>query len=174
MTQTFSILDNLRIASPCSANWDAMTGDDRTRFCGSCHKHVYNIASMSAQDVVTLIQEREGNVCARLYRRADGTVLTSDCPVGAREVWRSTRRLVAAISLAAAVGIGGILLPSLVHGKSTTPSDGAPVIRRATILWDDLLVWMGFRTRMIPMGDICVLPPPAVPSTGAATDPAEQ
>src|ERR1700733_1488630 len=27
------LLDDLRIASPCSASWDAMTGDDQVRFC---------------------------------------------------------------------------------------------------------------------------------------------
>ena len=33
-------LDNIRIASPCSANWDEMFGDERKRFCGDCKLNV--------------------------------------------------------------------------------------------------------------------------------------
>src|SRR4051812_43681240 len=36
-------LDSLTVASPCSANWAEMTGDDRSRFCGKCEKNVYNL-----------------------------------------------------------------------------------------------------------------------------------
>src|SRR5262245_30602687 len=39
-------LARLRIASPCSADWDEMTGDDRVRFCGRCRKNVYNLSEM--------------------------------------------------------------------------------------------------------------------------------
>ncbi len=37
-----SLLENVRIASPCSASWDDMVGDERVRFCGQCTKNVYN------------------------------------------------------------------------------------------------------------------------------------
>lgn len=168
MTTSLSILDNIRIASPCSAKWETMTGDDRSRFCDSCHKHVYNIAAMPAQDAIALIQEREGNLCARLFRRADGTVLTSDCPIGARAVWRSTRKLVAAMSLAAMIGLGGVLLPNLVHGSSVK-SEEHPFVRRATILWDDVLMWMGFRSPSAVAGAV-VCP---VPQIGVGQPPDE-
>lgn len=32
-------LDGLRVASPCSASWYRMTGDDRVRFCDQCRKN---------------------------------------------------------------------------------------------------------------------------------------
>jgi hypothetical protein len=31
-----------------------------------------------------LVVEKEGRLCVRFHRRADGTVLTRDCPVGLR------------------------------------------------------------------------------------------
>jgi hypothetical protein len=37
------LLDNLRVASPCNVSWEAMTGDDWVRFCGSCEKSVYSL-----------------------------------------------------------------------------------------------------------------------------------
>lgn len=75
-------LEAIQIAKPCRADWDKMTGDQRARFCGSCHKNVYDLSQMTRADAQQLIQEKEGNVCVRLYRRPDGTVITSDCPVG--------------------------------------------------------------------------------------------
>jgi len=91
-----TILNDVRIASPCPASWAGMKGNDRERFCGSCQKHVYNIAAMPAVEAVALIQRNEGSLCLRLYRRRDGTVLTADCPVGKSTAARSRLRKVAA------------------------------------------------------------------------------
>ena len=93
------ILQTIRIASPCHAAWDQMLGDDRARFCRECNKCVYNIATMSAAEALSLIEETEGRVCMRLYRRTDGTVLTSDCPVGAESAKRGRVRRVVAWSV---------------------------------------------------------------------------
>jgi len=79
------LLESVRVASPCNASWDAMTGDDQVRFCGQCQKNVYNLSAMPREEAEQLIREREGSICVRLYRRADGTVLTSDCSVGLRK-----------------------------------------------------------------------------------------
>jgi hypothetical protein len=86
-------LANIQIASPCPARWDQMEGDERARFCGQCNKHVYNLSAMSAEAAAALVREKEGNLCARFYRRADGTMLHGeDCPVGlvARQ-WRRVK-----------------------------------------------------------------------------------
>lgn len=77
-----SPLDNLHIASPCSASWDAMNGDDKARFCKGCQKNVFNISLMSRQEAEALIRAKEGNLCVRFAQREDGTVITQDCPVG--------------------------------------------------------------------------------------------
>lgn len=90
LNKTLPILDNLddiRIASPCHADWEgmkALTDEDgaRARFCGSCEKNVYDLSSMTRTDALALIERHEGKCCVRFYKRADGTVLTDDCPVG--------------------------------------------------------------------------------------------
>ena len=94
--QANSSLDRVRIASPCPASWDRMTGDARVRFCDECHLHVYNIAEMTRLEVETVIAKTEGRLCARIYRRADGTVITRDCPVGLRALRRRARRVATA------------------------------------------------------------------------------
>ena len=40
-------LEQIRVASPCHANWDEMTGTDQARFCGQCRKNVYNLSEMT-------------------------------------------------------------------------------------------------------------------------------
>lgn len=92
-------LEDLKIASPCSASWENMTGDHRVRFCDLCRKNVYNIASMTREEAQRLIVSKEGKLCARIYRRRDGNVLTADCPVG-RKSWRKRFVLRAACILA--------------------------------------------------------------------------
>lgn len=75
-------LDNLKIASPCSADWNAMQGDERKRYCGECKLNVYNLSGMTRYDAEHLLRLSEGRLCVRYFLRADGTVLTQDCPVG--------------------------------------------------------------------------------------------
>lgn len=79
-----SLLDDIRIASPCTARWDDMKGDDRARFCPQCQKSVYDISALSRAEAEALVTQSGGSPCIRLYRRADGTVLTADCPDGVR------------------------------------------------------------------------------------------
>src|SRR6266542_653475 len=107
-------LENIRIASPCSADWDDMHGDERVRFCGRCEKNVYNLSSMSRSDAESLVNEKEGRLCVRFFQRADGTMLTADCPVGAERL-RLRQRVWASISSAAA---SAALLVGLISGRA--------------------------------------------------------
>jgi hypothetical protein len=141
-----SLIEDVRVASPCNASWDAMKGDDRVRFCGECEKNVYNLSALSRDEATRLLAEREGSICVRLYRRADGTALTADCPVGVR---RKRVRLavygaagagaltaVAAWSVAAVtmgemrdgphqmVTMGAV--PAMLDSYVPTPLDGSP------------------------------------------------
>ncbi len=102
------LLENVRVASPCSASWEAMTGDDRVRFCGSCQKNVYNLSAMASADAERLLAEREGSICVRFYQRADGTVMTTDCPVGVRR--RRMKRVVLAVAGAGALAMSASAL----------------------------------------------------------------
>jgi Carboxypeptidase regulatory-like domain len=74
----------VRIASPCSANWNQMAGDDRVRYCPECRRNVYNFSSMTEAEVKRLVAQSEGRLCGRFYQRADGTMLAKNCPVGFR------------------------------------------------------------------------------------------
>jgi hypothetical protein len=77
-------LDQIRVASPCNARWEDMSGDERARFCRQCQKNVYNLSAMKRVQIETLIREKEGKFCGRFYQRPDGRMITADCPTGQR------------------------------------------------------------------------------------------
>ncbi|MBC7901119.1 MAG: hypothetical protein H7070_13830 [Saprospiraceae bacterium] len=83
-----SPLNNLKIASPCSADWNAMYGNERKRFCGDCKLNVYNLSGMTSYDAENLLRNSEGRLCVRYFKRSDGSVITADCPVG----WAKVRQ----------------------------------------------------------------------------------
>ena len=92
-----SRLDRIRIASPCPITWEQMVGDDNVRFCNHCRLNVYNLSALSRAEADALLNSTEGRLCARLYRRSDGTVLTKDCPVGLQALRRRMARTAAAV-----------------------------------------------------------------------------
>mgnify|MGYP007088033300 CR=1 FL=1 len=137
-----SPLNNIKIASPCSADWSAMTGDERKRFCGDCKLHVYNLSGMTKYDAENLLRNNEGGLCVRYFQRADGTVMTSDCPVGwARIKQRLTLAATAAGSLAmlllsvvfhfAMFGKRGDIVRRIPIIPLATPSPKPPVLMGA-------------------------------------------
>jgi hypothetical protein len=113
------LLSSLEVASPCRASWEAMSGDDRVRFCDQCAKKVYNLSGMSRREAEALIRESEGRLCVRFYRRRDGTVLTDNCPVGLRAARRWAQIQLAGISAL----LGGLLAllgrPMLSDSRAT-------------------------------------------------------
>ena len=96
--KTSDPLRNIKVASPCRADWDAMYGTDRVRYCGDCKLNVYNLSGMRRVDAERLIASVEGRLCVRFYRRADGTVLTKDCPVGLAAVRAKLSRVATAVA----------------------------------------------------------------------------
>jgi hypothetical protein len=78
--KTIIDVDQIKVASPCHARWQDMDGDERARFCRQCSKHVFNLSTMTRAQIETLVREKEGKFCGRFYRRADGRMLTADCP----------------------------------------------------------------------------------------------
>jgi len=99
------VLANIEIASPCKASWDEMTGDERTRLCGLCDRQVFNLSELTRDEAETLIADRAGKLCARYYKRADGTILLADCTIG-RATVRKRRRIALASSALLAAGAG--------------------------------------------------------------------
>jgi hypothetical protein len=97
MPASRSPLDRVKIASPCTADWRFMLGNDMVRYCGQCDKNVYNLSAMTREQAESLIRRMEGRLCVRYYMRRDGTILNSDCPVGLRAFKQRVSRITTAI-----------------------------------------------------------------------------
>jgi hypothetical protein len=108
MATKLPLFDQITIDSPCPVSWESMQGDKRVRHCRHCQKNVYNLSAMTREEVVGLIQQKEVQLCGRMFRRADGTLLTSDCPVGLREVRRRIVRALFGIAATVLALVGGI------------------------------------------------------------------
>lgn len=114
------MLDNVKVASPCNASWDEMLGDDRVRFCTSCEKNVFNLSAMPREDAERLLADKlNGELCVRFYQRADGTVMTQDCPVGVTKKRRKLAVLSAAGAGAMAIAAFGAMTRTM--GKPSRP-----------------------------------------------------
>ncbi len=120
-------LDHLRIASPCPTSWEQMAGDDRVRHCDLCNLHVYNIAELTRKEAKTLIANSEGRVCAQLYRRSDGTVITKDCPVGLRAIRRHVAKVAGAVFATIMSLFGSIV------GQKQSPKDKSSCTPQVTV-----------------------------------------
>lgn len=111
------LLQNIRMASPCSADWNTMIGDDRVRHCSQCKLNVYNLSAMSSTEAHDLVAMHEGRLCVRFYHRKDGTVLTRNCPVGLKVVMKRLSR-VAGVALSAVMSAS----PLLAQTGENTPA----------------------------------------------------
>jgi hypothetical protein len=128
MSKFTSPLENIRVASPCAQDWNEMIGDERARFCGACKLNVYNLSGMSRRESENLIFQSEGNrLCVRFYRRADGTILTKDCPVGWRAIRRNVSKTAAAFASLIFTALGAIGLTNF-FAKSNQATMGAMTV----------------------------------------------
>jgi hypothetical protein len=71
-----SLLDSIDVPAPCPQKWDEMIGGEKTRFCASCEKDIYNLSDMTRSEAKKLIFQSKEKVCIRLEKDADGKVQT--------------------------------------------------------------------------------------------------
>jgi hypothetical protein len=152
------MLDRLSVASPCSESWGEMVGDERVRYCLKCEKNVFNLSAMNRDEAEALLQQRAGGeVCVRYYQRADGTIMTTDCPVGVAK----KRRKKVALAVAGA-GAMAFAAASMMNRQTCTTTRMGAVAGEAK---------MG---EAMPVGEFVMgdraetLPPPVAPTPSAA------
>ena len=81
MSARKSKLDQLNVAKACSASWEQMTGNAQKRFCAECSKHVYDFSQMTRQQIEAVTAVNQGNLCARIARREDGSMVMLEPPL---------------------------------------------------------------------------------------------
>ena len=109
------VLPQVQINTPCHMDWDSMNGDAQKRFCGSCQKHVHDLSEMDAESANELLAKHDGEVCVRVRRNADGSVVTKDNDPS-RRGWLSACGTTVA-SLMAMLLFGGCENPFVTMGE---------------------------------------------------------
>lgn len=135
MAQFSSPLKNIKIAAPCSADWNAMVGNDRVRFCGQCQLNVYNLSGYTQPEAEQLIARNEGRLCVRYYRRADGSVLTQNCPTGLQAARQKVSRWATAALSAVLSFVGGVGVSAAWRGTAAQQ----PTAYEAPKKWPDFV-----------------------------------
>jgi hypothetical protein len=120
-------INDIRVASPCPMPWDAMAGNQQVRHCGECRLNVYNLSAMTEIEIQRLLvtQPAEQRVCVRFYRRADGTMLTQDCPRGIKRLAKRVSKLGAAV-FSALVSMNCAMAKTPAVGTATAGSKAQP------------------------------------------------
>lgn len=140
MDQCTRPLNQIKIATPCPANWDQMQGDLRVRFCTHCQLNVYNLSALTQAEATQFITKAEGRLCVRFYQRADGTVITDDCRFGIKfikqRVSRATSAFLAAIMSLATLTETLWAGPASTHQKKANkPAPAARKPRKSEKRW---------------------------------------
>jgi hypothetical protein len=106
----------LAMAGACTERWAEMPGDDRVRRCTRCDREVLDLAGLSPDEVEALATARAMTLPAVVFRRADGSLTTSDCDVD-----RPRRR---AIRVLAVVAIGVAASTAVAYALHRHDMDG--------------------------------------------------
>ena len=132
-------LDHVQVAAPCKADWDQMLGSAQMRFCGQCNLNVYNLSGMTRDEAESLIARNEGRLCVRFYRRADGSIITSDCHVGLRAIHERVSYWTKAIGAAALTFLATVgfyrladirpFAPRMTMGSIRSPADQVRLVQ---------------------------------------------
>jgi hypothetical protein len=59
------------IKNPCTADWNAMTGNEKIRFCEHCHLTVNNLSELKPKEVRRLVARSKGQLCVRYSSQSE-------------------------------------------------------------------------------------------------------
>lgn len=110
-------LKNLTIPSPCTADWNSMTGNEQVRFCDHCSFEVHNLSQMTRAQAERLVAQSNGRLCVQYIQDPNGGPVT--LPVG-QKLHRISRRVsqIAAGAFTAALSVSSAVAQQPTAGQS--------------------------------------------------------
>lgn len=153
--------ERLPIPKPCPADWRAMSGDERQRFCGSCNKHVHDLSAMTEPEAEALVSSGR-DLCVRYSVQPDGRVRHAP-PRG------SVRGVVRAVALGLALASTPALAVPMVRVEPEPETPPEPSVLQRVARW--LQEQVRFEPPPVLMGEIAPPEPPPVQGKLAPTPP---
>ena len=118
------------ISKPCEESWAEMQGSHRERHCSRCDKQVHNLPAMSSREIEKLVLASNGQMCARLMHRPDGSlVMLQSQPrvAAAARIAASTALALSAVGTAAQSTPETAEPQAVISGKVLTPDGSGPL-----------------------------------------------
>lgn len=165
-----SLLNQAFIETPCESSWDKMTGNDSVRFCSQCRLNVYNIANLTDKEAESVFAKgrEQGRVCARLYRRPDGTIMTDNCPRSLRKIRDASRWLKTKIVAGFALTIS-LFAPAQAEDSKKNQAKNSPPKESQRAKMGDVCIPPKAEPQPVKMGEVFV-PPKAASGSGSASN----
>jgi len=111
-------IDNVRVGSPCTEDWNKMHGNDQVRMCDHCVKEVNNLSELTRKQAKRLVRSSDGNICIRYFEHP-----VTKQPLFAAQFHQITRRT----GIAAGVVGASLSLATISYAdsgaNSTSPNE---------------------------------------------------
>jgi len=131
----------VRIASPCSERWAAMTPTATGRHCAACQKTVVDFTHQTDAEILAALRRAAGETCGRLRADQLGRPLVAPAPAPRWRAW-----------LGAVLALGGVLGASRAAAQAQPDS-----------------YYAGPRPPASPAGNAAAAAPDLQPPTSSAT-----
>ena len=122
-----SLLNQYTIPDPCPMDWDDMDGDDRSRYCTACGKHVHDLTTVTTEEAAGTIRQQGAELCGRIYAQPDGTLTSSASEIVAPSHPTPLQFTIRSI-MAVIAGVAAMLgFARLFADNATRPAPPAPL-----------------------------------------------
>jgi hypothetical protein len=134
-----SLLKDYAIPDPCPMKWDDMDGDNRSRYCTACGKHVHDLTAVTPEVAAGLITFQGGHLCARLYQGDDGTLSTRPPQLTGQPRARPLQFTIRSI-MGVIAGVAALLGITRLFADRTPPPAAQPPMPRGAQMFGGMLV----------------------------------
>lgn len=118
----------LEVKTPCTANWDQMSGNDKVRFCEHCQLEVNDLTSLTPKRIRRLMTKSKGRLCVRYHRGPDGKPLIRQVPGKLHQISKRFSRVAAGVftaTLSLGSATGQQSTSSVTYQRVFTVQDGS-------------------------------------------------
>lgn len=155
--------NDLSIPEPCNADWNAMSGDERQRFCGACSKHVTDISTFTKREAESFL---DANPSACVQYTKVGEEILFEPAVRTSATFRRPRALLRRVAQVAAVAA---VTSAPAMASSSVEEAGSSLVEWVASWFVEPVVVLGEVSRVEPVEplDTGLAPEPVVvsPST---------
>ena len=128
------IVEDLTVTSPCPV--ESFENNSKVLnsgwYCNQCSKEVYDLKKLSRKEIANLIKSKNGQFCAVISRRLDGSLITKE-PISATHSLASAGLLLASTTLINSPAIAqserGDVAPPPAHETEVTRTVGEAMVR---------------------------------------------